>query len=69
VIDSVLQLIMIFAIVGGDHLPCSVSYYILLSGFESWTIVMAKHIRSAEDLYDCLVLFSSRAWNSLDSEL
>jgi hypothetical protein len=30
---------------------------------------MAEHIRSAEDLHDCLVLFSSRAWNSLDLEL
>jgi hypothetical protein len=30
---------------------------------------MAEHIRSVEDLHDCLVLFSSRAWNSLKSEL
>jgi hypothetical protein len=30
---------------------------------------MAEHIRPAEDLHDCLVLFSSRAQNSLDSEL
>jgi hypothetical protein len=30
---------------------------------------MAEHIRSADDLHDCLVLFSSRARNSLDSEL
>jgi hypothetical protein len=30
--------------------------------------VTAEHIRSAEELHDCLVLFSSRAWNSLDSE-
>jgi hypothetical protein len=69
VIDSVLQLIMIFAVVGGDRLPCSVSYCILVNGLESWTLVTAEHIRSAEDLQDCLVLFLSRAWNSLDSEL
>jgi hypothetical protein len=31
--------------------------------------VTAKHVRSADDLHDCLVLFSSRARNSLDSEL
>jgi hypothetical protein len=31
--------------------------------------VMAEHVRFADDLRDCLVLFSSRAWNSLDSEL
>jgi hypothetical protein len=30
---------------------------------------MAEHVRSADDLHDCLVLFSSRAWNSLDFEL
>jgi uncharacterized membrane protein YhaH (DUF805 family) len=30
---------------------------------------MAQHIWSAEDLNDCLVLFSSRVQNSLDSEL
>jgi hypothetical protein len=31
--------------------------------------VMAEHVRSADDLHDYLVLFSSRAWNSLDSKL
>jgi hypothetical protein len=31
--------------------------------------VSAEHIGSAEDLHDCLVLFSARAQNSLDSEL
>jgi hypothetical protein len=61
VIDGVLQLIMIFAVVCGDHLPCNISYCILVSGSESCTLVMAEHIRSAEDLHDCLVLFSSRA--------
>jgi hypothetical protein len=30
--------------------------------------VTAEHIRSAEDLHDCLVLFPSRAQNPLDSE-
>jgi hypothetical protein len=32
-------------------------------------LVSAGHIGSAEDLHDCLILFSARAWNSLDSEL
>jgi hypothetical protein len=68
VIDGVLQLLMISAVVCGDHLPCNVIYYILVSGSESWTLVMAEHIRSTEDLHDCLKLFLSRAWNSLDSE-
>jgi hypothetical protein len=31
--------------------------------------VSAEHIGSLDDLHDCLVLFSARAWNSLDSEL
>jgi hypothetical protein len=69
VVDDVLQLIMLFAVVGGDRLPCSISYYILVGGSESWTLVMAQHIWSAEDLNDCLVLFSSRVQNSLDSKL
>jgi hypothetical protein len=30
--------------------------------------VTAGHLRSAKNLHDCLVLFSSTAWNSLDSE-
>jgi hypothetical protein len=59
---------MIFVGVGGDRLPCSVSYCIMVHGSESWTLVMAQHIRSTEDLHDCLVLFSSRACNPLDSE-
>jgi hypothetical protein len=69
VVDGVPQLIMISSAVGGDHLPCSVSYYILVSGPEGWSLVLAEHIRSADDLHDCLVLFSARLWNSLDSEL
>jgi hypothetical protein len=69
VIDGVPQLVMIPAAVGGDHLPCSISYCILVSGPESWTLVLAEHIRSADDLHDCLVLFSAKAWNSLDFEL
>jgi hypothetical protein len=68
VIDDVLQLLMISAVVGGDRLPCSVRYCILVSGSESWTLVMAEHISSIENLHNCLVLFSSRARNSLDSE-
>jgi hypothetical protein len=67
VIYGVLKL-MISAVVGGDHLPCSVSYCILVHGSESWTLVTTEHIRSAEDLHDCFVLFPSRAWNPLDSE-
>jgi hypothetical protein len=59
---------MISAIVGGARLPCSISYCILARGSKSWTLVMAEHIRSAKDLHNCLVLFLSRVWNSLDSE-
>jgi hypothetical protein len=55
--------------VGGDRVPCNVSYCILASGPEGWSLVSAEHIRSADDLHDCLVLFSARARNSLDSEL
>ena len=68
-VDGVPQLIMISAAVGGDCLPSSVSYCILVSGPEGWTLVSAEHIGSADDLHDWLVLFSARAWNSLDSEL
>jgi hypothetical protein len=53
-IDGVPQLVMIFAVVGGDCLPCSVSYCILVKGSKSWTHVMAEHIWSAKDLHDCL---------------
>jgi hypothetical protein len=67
--DGVSQLVMISATVGGDCLPCSISYCILVSGPEGLTPVMAKHVRYTDDLNDCLVLFSSRAGNSLDSEL
>jgi hypothetical protein len=69
VVDRVLQLVMICAVVGGDCLPCSVSYCISISFSENWTLVLANHTRLIEDLHDCLVLFSSRAHNSLDSEL
>jgi hypothetical protein len=69
VVDGVPQLIMISAAVGGDHLPCSINYCILVSGPESWSLMLAEHIGSTDDLHDCLVLFSARAWNSLDSEL
>jgi hypothetical protein len=34
VIDSVLQLVMILAVVGGDCLPCSITYCSLVSGSE-----------------------------------
>jgi hypothetical protein len=59
---------MISAVVGGDCLPCSVSYCILVRGSESWTLEMAEHIRSTEDIHYCLVLFPSRAQNPLDLE-
>jgi hypothetical protein len=60
---------MISAAVGGDRLSCSVSYCILASGPEGWSLMSVEHIGSAEDLHDCLILFSARARNSLDSEL
>jgi hypothetical protein len=69
VIDGVPQLVMISVAIGGDRLPCSISYCILVSGPEGWTLMLAEHIRSAIDLHDCLVLFSASAQNSLDSEL
>jgi hypothetical protein len=69
VIDGVLQLLMISAVVGGNRLSWSISYCILVSGSESWTLVMAEHIRSSEDHHDCIVLFSCRARNSFDSDL
>jgi hypothetical protein len=69
VIDRVLQLVMICKVVGGDCLPCSVSYCISISFSESWTLVPTNHTRPVKDLHDCLVLFLSRAWNSLDSDL
>jgi hypothetical protein len=69
VVDGVPKLIMISAAVGGDRLPCSISYCILASGPEGWSLVSAEHIGSAENLHDCLILFLGWAWNSLDSEL
>jgi hypothetical protein len=69
VIDGVPKLVLISAAVGGDRLPSSVSYCILTSGPDGWSRVSAEHIGSAEDLHDCLILFSARAQNSLDSEL
>jgi hypothetical protein len=59
---------MISLAVGGDHLSCSISYCILVSGLEGWSLVSAEHIGSTDDLHDCLVLFSARVRNSLDSE-
>jgi hypothetical protein len=38
VVDSVPQLIMISMAIGGDGLPCSVSYRILVSGPEGWSL-------------------------------
>jgi hypothetical protein len=60
---------MISVAVGDDCLPCSISYCILASGPEGWSLVSAEHIRSAKDTHDCLILFSVKARNSLDSEL
>jgi hypothetical protein len=54
--------------VGGDCLPCNVSYCIWVSGPEGWSLVSAEHIGSTDDLHYCLVLFSARARNSLDSK-
>jgi hypothetical protein len=68
VIDGVLYLLMISAVVGGDRLPCNVSYCILVCGSECWTLMMAKHIRSTEDLHDCLIFLPSSARNPLDSK-
>jgi hypothetical protein len=59
-VDIVLHLVMICAVVGGDCLPCSVSYCISISCLESWTLVLADDTRGIEDLHDCLVLFSSK---------
>jgi hypothetical protein len=56
VIDRVPQLVMISTAIGGDRLPCSVSYCFLVSGPKGWTLVSAEHIGSAVDLHDCLVL-------------
>jgi hypothetical protein len=69
VVDGVPQLIMISSVVRGYRLPCSVSNCILVSGPEGWPLVSAEHIGSADDLHDCLVLFSAMVQNSLDSEL
>jgi hypothetical protein len=60
---------MISAVVVGDCLSSSVSYYILARCPKGWSLVLAEHIGSAEDLYDCLILFSVRARNSVDFEL
>jgi hypothetical protein len=59
---------MIPSAIGGDRLPCSISHCILVSGPEGWSLVSARHIGSTDDLHYCLVLFSARARNSLDSE-
>jgi hypothetical protein len=68
-IDNVPPLVMISTAVGGDRLSCSISYCILISGPEGWSLVSAEHIKSADDLHHCLVLFSPRAHNSFDFEL
>jgi hypothetical protein len=60
---------MLSAAVGGDSLPCSVSYCILASGPEGQSLVSTEYIGFADDLHDCLVLLSTRAQNSLDFEL
>jgi hypothetical protein len=68
VVDGVPQLIMISSVVGGDRLPCSVSYCIRVSGPKGWSLVSTEHIGSTDELHYCLVLFSARARNSLDSK-
>jgi hypothetical protein len=67
-VDGVPQLILISSAVGGDCLPCSVSYCIRVSGPEGWSLVSTEHIGSTDDLHYFLVLFSARAQNSLDSK-
>jgi hypothetical protein len=69
VVDGVPQLIMISMAVGGDHLSCNVSYCILVSGPEGGSLVSTEHIGFAEDLHNCLILFSARTQKSLESEL
>jgi hypothetical protein len=69
VVDGVPKLVVISAAVGGDRLPCSVSYCILASGPEDWFLVSAENIRPTDGLHDWLVLFLTRARNSLDSKL
>jgi hypothetical protein len=59
---------MISSAISGDRLPCSVSYCIWVSGPEGWSLVSTEHIGSTDDLQYCLVLFSARAQNSLDSK-
>jgi hypothetical protein len=54
--------------VGGDRLPCNISYCIWVSGPEGWSLVSTEHIGSTDDLHYCLVLFSARAWDSLNSK-
>jgi hypothetical protein len=68
VVDGVPQVIMISSAIGGDRLSCSVSYCIWVSGPEGWSLVLTEHIGSTDDLHYCLVLFSARARNSLDSK-
>jgi hypothetical protein len=59
---------MISSAISGDRLPCSVSYCIRVSGPEGWSLVSTEHNGSTDDLHYCLVLFSARARNSLDSK-
>jgi hypothetical protein len=68
VVDGVPQLIMIPSAIGGDCLPCNINYCILVSGPEGWSLVSAEHIGFTDDLHYCLVPFSARTRNSLDSE-
>jgi hypothetical protein len=48
VVDGVPQLVMISMAVGGDCLPYSVSYCILASGPEGWSLMSAEHIGSTD---------------------
>jgi non-ribosomal peptide synthetase component F len=57
VVDGVLGLVMMGVVIGGDRLPCSVNYRILVSHSESWTHVLSNHIGPTEDLHNCHVLF------------
>jgi hypothetical protein len=56
VVDGVLHLVVMCAVIGGDCLPCSVNYNIIVSGSEGWTHVSANHIMPIEDLHNCSIL-------------
>jgi hypothetical protein len=59
VVDGVPQVIMIASAVGGDRLPCSVSYCILVSGPEGWSLVSADvtpHVSKPHDYVNHMLM-------------